>query len=109
MGTHVSAELGYSSSAFGDANDSLIYRLGAGTGVGDPEHAMWLLDAGIRPSPMLAAAAIAEVNIETDFSARNENFVAFVDKVITKDDLRITPAPVNRGTIAALYLASLDA
>jgi hypothetical protein len=47
MGTHVSAELGYSSSAFGDANDSLIYRLGAGTGVGDPEHAMWLLDAGV--------------------------------------------------------------
>ena len=47
MGTHVSAELGYSSSAFGDANDSLIYQLKAGTGVGDPEHVMWLLDAGL--------------------------------------------------------------
>ncbi len=28
------------------------------------------------------AAAIVEVNIETDFSARNENFKAFVDKVM---------------------------
>ncbi|MBW2455357.1 MAG: translation elongation factor Ts [Deltaproteobacteria bacterium] len=28
------------------------------------------------------AAVIAEVNIETDFSARNENFTAFVDKVM---------------------------
>ncbi len=28
------------------------------------------------------AAAVAEVNIETDFSARNENFKAFVDKVM---------------------------
>lgn len=47
MGTHVSAELGYSSSAFGDANDTLIYRINAGTGLGDPEHVMWLLDAGL--------------------------------------------------------------
>jgi hypothetical protein len=35
MGTQVSAELGYSSSAFGDANDSLIYRIGAGTGASE--------------------------------------------------------------------------
>ena len=47
MGTHMSAELGYSSSAFGDANDSLIYKLNAGTGLGDPEKVMWLLDAGL--------------------------------------------------------------
>jgi len=47
MGTHVSAELGYSSSAFGDANDALIYQLRAGTGLGDPEKVMWLLDAGL--------------------------------------------------------------
>jgi alcohol dehydrogenase class IV len=58
------------------------------------------------------ASFMEELGVSTrigDYGVVEEEIPAFVDKVITKDDLRITPAPVNRGTIAALYLASLDA
>ena len=47
LGTHLLAELGYSSSLFGGADDAMIYRLNAGTGIGDPEETMWLFDAGV--------------------------------------------------------------
>ena len=51
------------------------------------------------------SAAIAEVNIETDFSARNENFVAFVDKVMaaaktTAPGSDLLPVEVEGKTIA---------
>jgi elongation factor Ts len=37
---------------------------------------------GIRIAPDGRRAAMVEVNIETDFAARNEKFVAFVDRVL---------------------------
>lgn len=52
------------------------------------------------------SAVIVEVNIQTDFAARNEDFVAFVDAVVTaaaeaKDgaDLSSAPFPGGSGTV----------
>jgi len=39
---------------------------------------------GIRIAPDASRGAIVEVNIETDFAARNEKFVAFVDRVLSR-------------------------
>jgi elongation factor Ts len=52
------------------------------------------------------SAVIVEVNIQTDFAARNEDFLAFVDKVVTAAekapegaDLLTQPFPGGSGTI----------
>ena len=47
LGTHLLAELGYSSNLFGGANDALLFRLNAGTGIGDPDKTLWMLNTGL--------------------------------------------------------------
>ncbi len=49
------------------------------------------------------SAVIVEVNIQTDFAARNEDFIAFVEKVVdaavdAKDDADLTTLPFPGGT-----------
>jgi elongation factor Ts len=57
---------------------------------------------GVRVSDDGRTAAMVEVNIETDFAARNEKFVAFVDRVLAQ--------VIERGSddLAALLAAGLE-
>jgi elongation factor Ts len=58
---------------------------------------------GVRVAPDGSRGAIVEVNIETDFAAKNEKFIAFVDKVV--DHVLASP----EGDLAALLVGGLDA
>jgi elongation factor Ts len=58
---------------------------------------------GVRVAPDGARAAMVEVNIETDFAARNEKFTAFVDRAVG----RVFDS--GNADVAALLAGGLDA
>ena len=73
LGTHLLAELGYSSNLFGGANDALVFRLNAGTGIGDPQKTLWLLNAGIAGRLEDGQALDTRITADTGYYRRQSD------------------------------------
>lgn len=79
LGTHFAAELGYASSAFGSTNDAIVYRMNAGTGLGDPEHTMWQFDTALTGRYEDGAAVDARLGANAEYYRRqSENRLLFI-------------------------------
>lgn len=73
LGTHFTAQLGWSDKSFGANENALLYEVSAGTGFGTPENKMLLLDAGLQGTTFSDKVSRSQFELQARYYKRQSD------------------------------------
>ncbi|MGB5352762.1 MAG: hypothetical protein WBM54_04915 [Woeseia sp.] len=90
LGTHFTAQLGWSDKSFGAGENALLYELSTGTGFGVPQNKMLLLDAALHGMTLGDKASRTQLGLQARYYKRQSEKRLFFSGVAI--DLSDNPA-----------------